>query len=88
MTPRTCTRCRSDRTQATVCDSAAVPDADVDGNAPAILTLNDKAMTSLHSLSNRSAKPVRVLFNDGVLSDTDGASGSWFNTSAGDIVLE
>lgn len=71
-----------------VCAAAAVPDADVDGNAPAVLTLNENAMTSLHFLSNRSAKPVRVLFNGGVLSHTDGASGSWFDTSAGDIVLE
>lgn len=71
-----------------VCADAAVPDADAEGNVPKVLTLNESATVQCHYLSNFSPKPVRVLFNGGVLSHSDGASGAWFETSAGDIVLE
>ena len=74
-----------------ICANAAVPDVDAAGNAPVALTLGkdgDSATVNMHFLSNESPKPVRVVFDGGAISHSDGGGGSWFYTTGGDIVLE
>lgn len=74
-----------------VCEKAAVPDADQDGNAPVLLTLGvggSAPATHMHFISNLSTKPVRILFDGGYFTHCDGAGGAWFYPTTGDIVLE
>lgn len=74
-----------------VCANAAVPDADAQGDAPPLIMIGKdgaSATVNMHYFANDSVKPVRVVFDGGHVSHSDGGGGYWFCANAGDFVVE